>query len=380
MSKFIKLNGVLKTEVPDNRNYKIAQFIPKIDIIKESEFMLDFPKKNVIMDQGKFSACVGYSFILAKQILEYQHTNKWIDFDPFMLYGTRKEREYQGLGMYSFQAVNTLLHEGAFFKRDFGIEEEVPKLINIVKNWKNLHKTEVLKAKDYCISGYSEITSNNEVKVALKNKMPVCAQWPIYESFYNTMDDGIVPIPNTKCEELTGYHEMVIVGWTREHWIVVNSWGQGFGFKGMYLIPFDFKFTEAISISDTITPSKYKAREIILKINELKYYVDGNEKEFDTVPYIKNDRTYIPIRFISECLGCSIEWFDESKEAIIRSEEAIIKLKINSNKMIIDNKVKYLECSPEIINNRTMIPIRFISEALNCEVDWNNGIIIIKSL
>ena len=374
--------GVLPDNNPDPRNYNIAQFVPGKDKIEDKEFMLNFPKTQIIIDQGSIGACVGHAFIMAKQILEYMHTNKWIDFDPFVTYGTRFKGEYTGVGMYPAQGAKALYKEGAFFRRDFGKRQEMPMLQDTVKEWKENNPDKVKKALDYTITGYSFVYDEDDIKKALKNKMPVAVSYPIYPSFYDTKDDGIVPLVKSK-EKVTGYHEMLIVGWTaNKYWIVVNSWGINYGLKGMYLIPFANKFDSAIAVSDTITPSTYKAKEIKFRVGTDKYYVDSIEKTFDVIPYIKNDRTYIPVRFITESLGASVEWNGDTQEVTIRSEEAVIILKIGNKTIKVDNKQYKMDAAPEIVNDRTMLPVRFIAEHLNCEVNWeaSTSSVIIKAL
>lgn len=371
--------GAIRDIQPDPRNYKISQFVPGEDKITDKEFMLRFPKTQIIIDQGSFGACVGHAFIMAKQILEYNHTNKWIDFDPFLLYGTRFNGDYTGIGMIPSQGAKALYKEGAFFRRDFNKRQEMPQLQTTVEEWKANHPNEVKAATDYKISGYSYVYDENGIKKALKNGMPVAVSYPIYGSFYKTKSDGKVPVPGSR-EKCEGYHEMLIVGWTSEnYWIVVNSWGTRYGLKGMYLIPFVNEFDTAIAVSDTITPSTYKAKNIKFKVGDNKFYVDSVEKNFDTIPFIKNNRTYVPVRFITESLGASVEWINDTREVIIRSEEAIIKLTIGSTDMYVDGKKYKLDVAPEIVNDRTMLPIRFIAEYLNCEVLWEastNSVII----
>jgi hypothetical protein len=375
--------GALPETNPDPRNYNISQFVPGEDEIIDKEFILKFPKTQIIIDQGSVGACVGHAFIMAKQILEYNHTNKWIDFDPFALYGTRFIGEYMGVGMYPVQGAKVLYKEGAFFRRDFNKRQEMPMLYDTVKEWKKSNPEKVKKAKDYTITGYSYVYNTNGIKKALKNTMPVAICYPIYDSFYKTGNDGIVPVPNTSKEKINGYHEMLIVGWTaNRYWIVINSWGVNYGLKGMYLIPFDNKWDSAVAVSDTITPSTYKAKEIKFKVGTDTFYVDSIEKKFDVVPYIKDSRTYVPVRFVTESLGASVEWNGETREVTIRSEEAVIVMTIGSKTVLVNNTKYNLDVAPEIVNDRTMLPIRCIAEYLNCEVNWeaSTSSVIINAL
>lgn len=376
----LKFKGVLINTEKDPRDYNISMFIPGEDKIEDEEFCLKLPHLNFIINQYQYNSCVGHSFAIAKSILEYRNTNKWIDIDPYMIYGTRLNGEYTGEGMYPYQGAKVLLKEGAYLRRDFGIQDEVPRLIDTVKKWKTEHPDKVQEAKNLVINSYCNVYTTNQIKKALKNGMVISAAFPIYDNFYETGEDGIVSLYTSK-NELQGYHQMTIVGWTKnKYWIVINSWGIDYGLKGMYLIPFKYTIDSAISLSDTITPIKYKAKNIEFRVNSKIFKVDGNIKEFDSIPYINKNRTFVPIRFITEALGASVEWINNTQEVIIRSEEALIKLQIGSKIMTVNNKQYKLDVVPELKNDRTMLPIRAISEALNCDVSWNTGKVIINAL
>ena len=98
-------------------------------------------------------------------------------------------------------------------------------------------------------------------------------------------------------------------------------------------------------------------------------------------PSHKNNRTYVSVRFITEALGASVEWIPETQNVIIRSEECNIKLEIGSKKFVLnDEDIDWNDVAPEIVNNRTMLPVRMIAEYLNCKVLWDDGIVKIKAL
>ena len=380
MNKKLQFNGVVIKEEKDIRDYNIAMFIPGENIILNEEFKMNLPKLEIVLNQKQYSSCVGHSFAIAKSILEYQKTNKWIDIDPYAIYGTRYPGEYNGIGMNPCQGAKVLLLDGAFLRRDFGIEQEVPQIIGTLDRWKSNNMDKVAKARELAISAYYYVYDDNQVQISLKNGIPISATYEIYNSFYGVKEDGVVQLPTNNDIRL-GYHQMTIVGWTKNNqWIVINSWGTNRGLKGMYLIPFSYRFKEAIAVCDTITPIKYKAKEISFCVNSESFIVDGECKTFDVTPYIKNNRTYVPIRFITEALGASVEWLENSRKVIIRSEEAYIEMQIDNPIMKVNNKEKRLDVCPEITNDRTMLPIRAIAEALNCKVDWFDGKVIINAL
>ncbi|WP_265444212.1 stalk domain-containing protein [Acetivibrio straminisolvens] len=99
--------------------------------------------------------------------------------------------------------------------------------------------------------------------------------------------------------------------------------------------------------------------------------VNGNYIKMDTLPYIKDGRTFVSVRFIAEALGAKVEWNDEKKKVVINDDYNYIELFVGSKDCYINAVKQVMDTSPEISNGRTMVPLRFVSEVLNCSVDWN---------
>ncbi len=109
--------------------------------------------------------------------------------------------------------------------------------------------------------------------------------------------------------------------------------------------------------------------------NELLYPIEVviNEKKavFDVPPRILNGRTFIPIRSVFESLGAEVLWEESTETVSILKGSKIIKLKVGSNLVYVDGKQVEIDVPLSIINGRTMVPIRLISEELGYEVTWN---------
>ncbi len=102
-------------------------------------------------------------------------------------------------------------------------------------------------------------------------------------------------------------------------------------------------------------------------------YVNGEQMDFpDQKPYIEPtaDRTYVPIRFVSEALGAKVDWNKDSQAVYIKDDQHDISLNIGSYSYLVDSTVKTLDAPPIITGDRTMVPLRFVSEALDREVDY----------
>ena len=109
-------------------------------------------------------------------------------------------------------------------------------------------------------------------------------------------------------------------------------------------------------------------------------YIDGATVYFpDVKPYISNDRTFVPVRFISEQLGASVSWNNDTGEVIINRGDDSIKLVIGSTEVIKNGVLSSMDTVPMITDGRTMVPLRFVSEQLGAVVSWdvlNNSVLI----
>lgn len=119
------------------------------------------------------------------------------------------------------------------------------------------------------------------------------------------------------------------------------------------------------------------AQETIIQLSIGKNIamIDGVPVPLDVPPIILNGRTMVPIRFISEAFGAEVQWDSETRTVRIYFERTFtrVTLQINNTIARINDKIVTLDAPPTIINGRTMVPIRFISEAFGATVDWDNA-------
>lgn len=105
--------------------------------------------------------------------------------------------------------------------------------------------------------------------------------------------------------------------------------------------------------------------------DEICVLVNGEEVKFDQKPIIENDRTLVPLRAIFEAIGAKVEWFGETKTVKAQKGSTNISLTIGENKMYVDGEEKTLDVPAMVKNDRTLVPVRAISEALSCKVEWH---------
>ena len=99
--------------------------------------------------------------------------------------------------------------------------------------------------------------------------------------------------------------------------------------------------------------------------------VDNEALEFDVEPVIENDRVLVPMRRIFETLGADVDWDDETKTALASKGETQVKLQIGNSEMQTNGETVLLDAAPILLNDRTLVPIRAVSESLNANVVWD---------
>ncbi len=99
--------------------------------------------------------------------------------------------------------------------------------------------------------------------------------------------------------------------------------------------------------------------------------VDGKEVEFDAKPFIdENDRTQVPVRAVSEMLNADVDWDGETRTVTILRDTKTVNIIIGSDTITVDGKTVKMDTAAIIKDNRTYIPVRFVAEALGMTVEW----------
>ena len=114
---------------------------------------------------------------------------------------------------------------------------------------------------------------------------------------------------------------------------------------------------------------------ISISIGYENFFFDGEMRSFDdngTAPIIINDRTMIPIRAVVEAMGCEVGWDKDEKRVDVSRDEDVLSLYIGQGQMKTANGDEIaLDSPPVIVNNRTLLPIRAVVEYFGGEVKWN---------
>ncbi|MBQ8300991.1 MAG: hypothetical protein IJX57_03410 [Clostridia bacterium] len=104
---------------------------------------------------------------------------------------------------------------------------------------------------------------------------------------------------------------------------------------------------------------------------DIKVYLNNEELTFDVAPIIRNDSTLVPFRAIFEKLDMTVQWFEDEKRVTAQKNDTVITLFIDNTEMDVNSEKITLLTPPIIHNDRTLVPLRAVSEAAGATVDWN---------
>lgn len=101
---------------------------------------------------------------------------------------------------------------------------------------------------------------------------------------------------------------------------------------------------------------------------------NGEKIYFDQLPVIENERTLVPLRTIFETLGANVKWEDETRTVIATKDDVTISLTIDNTTATKNGEEIILDAPAKIINDRTMVPVRFIADCFGVNVDWDGDL------
>lgn len=105
----------------------------------------------------------------------------------------------------------------------------------------------------------------------------------------------------------------------------------------------------------------------------IKINIDGQNVTYSQPAIVKDNRTLVPLRGIFEDLGADVKWDQKTKTVNAVRGNTNVKLTIGSKNAMVNGQAKALEVPAQVINNSTLVPLRFISESLGASVGWDAG-------
>ena len=109
----------------------------------------------------------------------------------------------------------------------------------------------------------------------------------------------------------------------------------------------------------------------VFAANDITVMLDNSKISFDVKPQIIDNRTMVPIRAIFEELGATVSWNESTRTATAVIDDYVVKCTVGSKTLTVNGKNHQMDTSPVIISDRTLMPARFAAEAFGANVSWN---------
>jgi hypothetical protein len=138
-----------------------------------------------------------------------------------------------------------------------------------------------------------------------------------------------------------------------------------------------FNITSGIpfKVADVITPAPSETNLTgSFVIGSTTYKIGDVEKTMDAAPYIKNDRTYLPVRYVAEVMGINednIVWDKASQTVSLFKRNKVVQIKMGVKKITVNGADITTDVAPEIKNERMMLPIAHVAQALGSKARWD---------
>lgn len=135
-----------------------------------------------------------------------------------------------------------------------------------------------------------------------------------------------------------------------------------------------FAFNSAINTSNFYICDKEELfNHLREKLPQNPVYVklDGDYLGFEQPPVIEDGRTLVPMRFIFEQMGAEVDWNGETRTVTATKDGMTVTLAIDDTNATVNGSAATLDVPARLINDKTMIPLRFLSENLGYTVDWD---------
>jgi len=131
-------------------------------------------------------------------------------------------------------------------------------------------------------------------------------------------------------------------------------------------------FADEVAIIDSMQPTTYKQKEMILELNKTLALIDGQEYQLETIPKVIEGRTYLPLRFtVDKLLEAGVLWDGAEKKATIIKDSRKVEVKIGSNRAYVNGDEVELENTPVIDKSTTYLPLRTMADLFDIQIDYH---------
>jgi hypothetical protein len=293
---------------PDERDYTLAKAVAYAAAPIEDIMVSYIPQP---LDQGPFGMCVAVALAGILEAIEYKQRGVPVLISPKYIYGNRPGG-WQGEGMMPREALRMASRFGAVRR------ELLPGLSDYPTAKKAITPALDGEGLPNRIKGYVRLQGMQDVSDYFRlYDLPILFGMTLTASFYQTPSTGIVPPPSGAS---VGNHAMRGVGIRGGRLVIQNSWsGWGNNWQGTVDIGEHKGIEMWGAIPEDASTIINAPHQMLLRLGSKTLISDSTLIEMDVAPFAQNNRTWVPLRFVSEALGADVEWYPmpEGKDMVI---------------------------------------------------------------
>ncbi|RXZ83471.1 copper amine oxidase [Paenibacillaceae bacterium] len=114
------------------------------------------------------------------------------------------------------------------------------------------------------------------------------------------------------------------------------------------------------------------APTIVLQVGKKSATIDGKAVSLDSAPVVVKGTTYLPLKFVSDAINGQVAWDNKAKRVTFIRAGKVLDMQLNSKNIIVNGKRKSVDVAPILRNGRTLVPVRVVTEELGLSVKWEN--------
>lgn len=130
-----------------------------------------------------------------------------------------------------------------------------------------------------------------------------------------------------------------------------------------------------VGLLATASPAAAAPMEPYIHGTPVTIHVDGEYLPTDVDPVIDNGRTLVPLRAAGEAVGAEVSWDQPTQTATVSKDGLTVSFRLGSITYFVNGESRLTDVPPQMKNNRTMLPIRVLAEAIGAEVTWNQDLL-----
>lgn len=198
---------------------------------------------------------------------------------------------------------------------------------------------------------------------------------PYWTTLANTLEGG----GDERLDVLTDQQRYAILLWTARGVLRYRGVGEELNEYLPYLMEFPQFSLETLTDTVIFTEEEKAAwnsqlgQSLEEHMNHITIWLDGRELEMDVAPEVKNERTMVPIRAVAEALGADVSWDQDTQQIGLKRAGAAVTMTLNSTTATVDGAPMEMDVAPYATGGRTLIPARYVAEFFGQKVDWDGA-------